>query len=125
MVWTSETGILAVAVELSRWPPIWKKARGSVVMMTSLLGSRMGCRNADILVRRTGKMLASQERKMQSEDTKANWINVKVAGMSKALRMDFDDVLVRADEVYHMTQRTCKEEINFLDLSHYHIQDRM
>lgn len=50
----------------------------------------------------------SQERKMQSEDTNANWISVSVAGMLKALRMDFDDVFVRADDVYHIKQRNCR-----------------
>lgn len=38
IVWTRETGILAVAVEERRWPPIWKAARGMVVRTTSRVG---------------------------------------------------------------------------------------
>lgn len=32
---------------------------------------------------------------------------MSVAGLSNAVRMDFEDVLVRADEVYHRTQSPC------------------
>lgn len=32
-------------------------------------------------------------------------MRVNVAGILKALRMDFDDVFVRADDVYHIKQR--------------------
>lgn len=50
-------------------------------------------------------MVASQARNMHSDETKANWIIVKVAGLSKAFRMDFDDVFVMAEDAYHSTQR--------------------
>lgn len=77
--------------------------------MTSLVGARMGCFNAVTLVRRTGKALASQARNMQRDETNANWIRVSVAGLSNALRMDLDEVLVSADEVYHNRQRICQK----------------
>ncbi len=44
---------------------------------------------------------------MHQEDTKANWIRVRVIGLGKTLRMDFDEVLVRAELMYQMRQRTC------------------
>jgi hypothetical protein len=55
-------------------------------------------------------MVASHESSKQREDTKANCIKVSVAGLSRALRIDFDDVLVRAEDVYHMRQRICNEK---------------
>ena len=51
-------------------------------------------------------MRARFAKKMHQEDTKANWISVKVTGFGKALRMDLEDVLVRADVRYHMMHRT-------------------
>lgn len=102
---TSETGIRDVAEELRRWPNIWKAASGSVVIITSRDGERIGCRNALILVPSTGKIVASHAKKMQSDDTKANWTRVRVAGILKALRIDFDDVFVSAEDVYHSRQR--------------------
>lgn len=33
---------------------------------------------------------------------------VKVAGLSKAFKMDLDDVLVKAEDMYHITQRPYK-----------------
>lgn len=73
--------------------------------MTSLVGFRIGYFRAVILVRRTGKMTASLAMVIQSDETKANWTRVKVAGLGKAFRMDLDEVLVRAEEVYHNTHR--------------------
>ena len=107
MVWTSETGICDVAVEERRWPPIWKAARGIVVIMTSLVGYRTPCRNEGMCVLSVGKIEDSQEKKMQKPDTNANCIRVRVAGLRKALRIDFEEVLVRALEKYQMIQRTC------------------
>ena len=59
---------------------------------------------AGTAVRSFGKIDASQDSKMQYEDTKANCISVRVAGLSKAVRIDLDEVLVRADDQYHITQ---------------------
>jgi hypothetical protein len=41
---------------------------------------------------------------MQKEATNANWIRVRVAGFGKALRMAFEEVLVRALDIYQMMQ---------------------
>lgn len=40
---------------------------------------------------------------MQNDDTKANWTRVRVAGLSKAVRIDFEDVFVNAEDQYHIT----------------------
>lgn len=64
-VCTNETGILEVADALSKWPPIWKAAKGKVVLMTSFEGCRMGFLRAGIEVRRFGKTEASQDDVMQ------------------------------------------------------------
>jgi len=72
MVWTRETGIFPVAVAERRWPPIWKAARGRVVMITSRVGYRMPWRRAGTLALSEGKIVDSQEKKRQNEATKAN-----------------------------------------------------
>ena len=59
---------------------------------------------------RTGKMLASQARIIHRDETKANWTSVRVAGISKALRIDLDDVLVRAEDVYHSKHSICSAQ---------------
>jgi hypothetical protein len=53
---------------------------------------------------RAGKMEANQEKNIQNVATKANWMRVSVAGFGKALRIDLEDVLVRALEKYQMMQ---------------------
>ena len=84
-----------------------KADRGRVVVMTSRVGFRIGCLRAVILVRKTGKRTASHAMKTHSDETKANWTRVSVAGLLKAMRIDFDEVFVRADEVYHSRHRIC------------------
>lgn len=49
--------------------------------------------------------MESQEKKRQRKATKKNWISVRVAGLGKALRIDFEDVFVRALDMYHIMQR--------------------
>lgn len=65
----------------------------------------MGYLSAVIWVRNTGKTIASHAITMHSDETKANCTRVSVAGLSKAIRIDLEDVLVRAEEVYHMRHR--------------------
>jgi hypothetical protein len=65
----------------------------------------MGCLRAVIFVLRTGKMVASQAMTTQSDETNANWIKVKVAGLLKAFRMDLEEVLVSAEDAYQARQR--------------------
>src|SRR5690349_11480959 len=103
MVCTRDTGILDVALELRRWPPIWKAASGSVVLITSRDGARIGYLRAGMAARSWGKVDASQENNRQYDETKPNWTRVKVAGLSKAVRIALEDVLVMADDQYHMT----------------------
>src|SRR5690349_9225399 len=78
--------------------------------MTSRDGARIGYLRAVIVVRRDGKTLASHADRIHRNETKANWTRVRVAGISKALRMDLDEVLVRAEDVYHRRQRICQTE---------------
>ena len=47
----------------------------------------------------------------QYEHTKANWISVRVAGLSKVVRIDFEEVLVRAEDQYHIIQSPYREEM--------------
>ena len=103
IVWTRETGIWAVAVELRMWPRSWKTARGSAVLMTSLLGYLIPCLSAGTAVFRAGKRCARYAEKIHQPETKANWTMLRVTGCGKALRMDFEDVFVRAEVMYQIT----------------------
>ena len=55
-----------------------------------------------------GKAEASDARIKHHIETEANWMMVNVAGLSRALRMDFEDVLVKADVMYHEIHSTCE-----------------
>jgi hypothetical protein len=59
---------------------------------------------------RTGKTPAIQEDRRQKSETKPNCTIVRVAGFSKALRMDLEDVLVRTDDPYQSRQRNWARE---------------
>jgi len=63
---------------------------------------------AGIAVRIRGKVDASHENSIQYEETNANWTSVKVAGLSKAVRIDLDEVLVKAEDQYHIIQSACQ-----------------
>lgn len=119
MVWTRETGIFEVAVEDKRWPPIWKAAKGRVVFMTSRVGYRMPCRRAGILFLRLGKTVESQLKRRQKKATKANCIMVRVAGLGKALRMDLEDVFVRALDKYHMIHNVYKKGTGTISMGNW------
>ena len=73
--------------------------------MTSADGARTGFRSAGTVALTVGKVEASHEQNMQNEETKANCTMVSVAGLSKVVRMDLEEVFVRTDEAYHSTQR--------------------
>jgi len=73
--------------------------------MTSRLGYLILCRRAGIRVCRAGKTDANQENKRQKEATKPNCTIVRVAGFGKAMRIDFEEVFVRALEKYQMMHR--------------------
>lgn len=72
--------------------------------MTSREGALIGYFSAGTASLSRGKVDASHENSMQYVDTKANWMRVKVAGLSKAVRIVLEEVLVRAEDQYHMTQ---------------------
>jgi len=50
-------------------------------------------------------MVDSHEKHMQREETNANWIKVRVAGLGKALRIAFDEVFVSALDRYQTIDR--------------------
>ncbi len=51
---------------------------------------------------------------MHHEDTKANWIRVRVMGLGKTLSMDLEEVLVRAELIYQTRQRICLDQSWFI-----------
>jgi hypothetical protein len=53
---------------------------------------------------KAGKLLASAEKRRQYDATKPNCMSVRVAGFGKAIKMLFEEVLVRADERYQIMQ---------------------
>ena len=52
-----------------------------------------------------GKIVDSHEKHIQREETKANWIKVRVAGLGKAFRMAFEEVFVSALDKYQTIER--------------------
>lgn len=47
---------------------------------------------------------ASVEETMQKVEVKKNWIRVRVTGLRKAFKIDFEDVFVSAEVVYQIMQ---------------------
>ena len=80
-----------------------------MVDITSRLGYLIPFLRAGIFLFKDGKILAKMPKNMHHPETKANWITVKVIGFGKALRIDFEDVLVRAELKYQIRQRTCEK----------------
>jgi hypothetical protein len=105
IVWTSETGICEVAIELRICPSNWNPARGRAVMITSRDGRNMPLRRAGIAVFNPGKSVEQYVRSRHQNDTKANCIRVSVTGLGSAVNMDLEDVLVTADVMYQTIQR--------------------
>ena len=66
----------------------------------------MPFRRAGIAVFRRGNRRASHARKRHQPETKANCMIVSVIGLGKALRMDLEDVLVKAELKYQTRHRT-------------------
>jgi hypothetical protein len=63
------------------------------------------CLSAGIACCRAGNTEASHEKNRQNEATNPNCIRVRVAGFGKAFRMDFEEVFVRALDIYQTIQR--------------------
>ncbi len=83
--------------------------------MTSREGYRREFLRTGRAVRSCGNLDPSHAHKTQHTDTKANWTSVRVAGLSNAVRIDFDDVLVNADDQYHNTQRSYEADVSALE----------
>lgn len=64
--------------------------------------------------RSRGNLDASQENKRQYAATHANCIIVSVAGLSKAVRIDLDEVFVRAEDQYHATHSPYKGKYQYI-----------
>jgi len=86
--------------------------------MTSRVGRRIGCFRAGIRTASWGKMDASLEKRTQYDETKTNCMTVRVAGISKVLRIDFEDVFVNTDVRYQRIQRI------YSRVSHVHSMTR-
>lgn len=57
---------------------------------------------------REGQTVEIHEKNRQNDETKPNWISVRVAGLGKELRIDFEEVLVKALEKYQTRQSAYK-----------------
>ena len=68
--------------------------------------------NAGMAFLSGGNTAANQVRTRHHSDTDANCAMVRVTGWGKALRMDFEEVFVSAEVMYHVIQRP----INFQDM---------
>ena len=104
MVCTRETGIREVAAEPQRCPPTWKTARGSVVIMSDLLGERIPYFSTGIACFTRGYLLAKAVKNRHHTDTKANCTSVRVNGFGSAVRMALEDVFVKMEDMNHTPQ---------------------
>lgn len=77
-----------------------------VVVITSRLGYRIPSFSVGMAVFSRGKRRARNAKHRHHPETKANWIIVRVIGLGKALRMVFEEVLVRAELKYQIRQST-------------------
>ena len=77
-----------------------------VAVITSRLGYRIPFLSAGMAVLRRGKRRASNAKHKHHPETRANCIIVRVIGLGKALRMDLEEVLVRAELKYQIRQST-------------------
>jgi hypothetical protein len=66
-------------------------------------------RSAGTDVLRVGKMEAMYARIRHHIETEANCMMVRVTGCGSAVRMDFEDVLVKAEVMYHAMQSACAD----------------
>lgn len=98
---------------LSIWPANWKIASGNAVKITSRDGYSMPVLRAGTFLFSEGNSLERYVRNRHHVDTKPNCTVVSVTGCGRAFKIDFDEVFVVADVVYHTMQRTCRL-VNFL-----------
>jgi len=93
-----------MASELRMWPPIWKSVRGRVTRRISFEGGRIPYFRKGRVDLRRGYRCARKARKMHQVETKRNWMRVRVMGLGKALRMAFEEVLLKMEVMYHIPQ---------------------
>lgn len=65
----------------------------------------MPCLRIGTLCRSLGITVDRYTSSRHQNDTNANWMMVKVIGIGRAFKMDFEDVLVSADVRYQIIQR--------------------
>jgi hypothetical protein len=107
IVCTRDTGIRDVASALRMWPPIWKQVRGSVAMMSSFDGDRIPYFKNGIVCFKRGNLRAAAASTRHHPETKANCTVVRVTGCGSAVRMAFDDMLVKMEVMYQTPQSIC------------------
>jgi hypothetical protein len=107
MVCTRDTGILDVASALRMCPPIWKQVRGSVAIMSSFDGGRIPYFRKGIVCFMRGNLRAAAASTRHHPDTKANCTVVRVTGCGSAVRMAFEDMLVKMEVMYQTAQSIC------------------
>jgi hypothetical protein len=93
-----------MASELRIWPPIWKRVRGSVVMIKCRLGGLIPNFKKGIVVFRRGYRFARAARNIHHEETNPNCTSVRVIGLGRAVRMALEDVLEKMDVMYQIAQ---------------------
>lgn len=77
-----------------------------MVTMTSRLGYLILCFKKGMATCSRGKVRARPAEMMHQAETKANCMMVKVTGFGYTVRIDFEDVFVRAELKYQTRQRT-------------------
>ena len=100
IVWTRDTAILPVAMEDAMCPATWKTDRGAVVERTCFVGLRNPPERPGIERASAGMCAPRKVRRRHQPATKANCRIVTVMGYGKALRIDFELVLLNAELKY-------------------------
>lgn len=73
--------------------------------MMSLLGLLIPFLRIGIASRRDALCFAIQDKNIHQKDTSRNWRRVNVTGNFSAVRMAFDDMLLKIEDANHMQQR--------------------
>lgn len=74
-------------------------------MMMSLLGLLIPFLRIGIASRRDALCFAIQDKNIHQKDTSKNWTRVNVTGRFSAVRMAFEDMLLKMEDANHMQQR--------------------
>jgi hypothetical protein len=93
-----------MASEVRIWPPIIKPVRGSVVMISSLVGLRMPFLKAGMWSFKLGYTLDIQLRNKHHDETQKNCMTVSVTGFGKVFKIWPADVFASMEVRYQMAQ---------------------